>query len=59
MHGKSDIFRDAWVADFSSPESFLSLFVGDAVPADTSLSSYPNTSRYQNANYDLNFQKRS
>ena len=22
MHGKGDIFRDAWVADFSSPESF-------------------------------------
>ena len=57
MHGKGDIFRDAWVADFSSPESFLSLFVGDAVPADTSLASYPNTSRYQNANYDLNFKK--
>ena len=57
MHGKGDVFRDAWVADFSSPESFLSLFVGDAVPADTSSSSYPNTSRYQNANYDLNFKK--
>jgi peptide/nickel transport system substrate-binding protein len=57
MHGKGDIFRDAWVADFSSPESFLSLFVGDAVPSDTSSSSYPNTSRYQNANYDLNFKK--
>jgi peptide/nickel transport system substrate-binding protein len=57
MHGKGDVFRDAWVADFSSPESFLSLFVGDAVPADTSSSSYPNTSRYQNATYDLNFKK--
>jgi oligopeptide transport system substrate-binding protein len=57
MHGKGDIFRDAWVADFSSPESFLSLFVGDAVPADPNTSSYPNTSRYQNDVYDLNFKK--
>ncbi len=57
MHGKSDIYRDAWVADFSSPESFLSLFVGDAVPADSSAASFPNTSRYQNATYDLYFKK--
>lgn len=57
MHGKSDIYRDAWVADFSSPESFLSLFVGDAVPADSSAASFPNTSRYQNPTYDLYFKK--
>lgn len=57
MHGKSDIYRDAWVADFSSPESFLSLFVGDGVPADTSAPSFPNTSRYQNSTYDLYFKK--
>ena len=57
MHGKSDIYRDAWVADFSSPESFLSLFVGDAVPADSSAASFPNTSRYQNTAYDLYFKK--
>lgn len=57
MHGKSDIYRDAWVADFSSPESFLSLFVGDDVPSDSSAASFPNTSRYQNATYDLYFKK--
>lgn len=57
MHGKSDIYRDAWVADFSSPESFLSLFNGDGVPSDSSLASFPNTSRYQNATYDLYFKK--
>ncbi len=57
MHGKSDIYRDAWVADFSSPESFLSLFVGDDVPSDSSAASFPNTSRYQNATYDLYFEK--
>lgn len=57
MHGKSDIYRDAWVADFSSPESFLSLFVGDGVPSDSVSASFPNTSRYQNATYDLYFKK--
>ncbi len=57
MHGKSDVFRDAWVADYSSPESFLSLFTGDAVPADNTAASYPNTSRYQNSDYDVYFKK--
>lgn len=57
MHGKGDIFRDAWVADFSSPESFLNLFIGEAVPADFETASFPNTSRYQNPNYDLYFKK--
>ena len=57
MHGKGDIYRDAWVADFSSPESFLSLFVGDRVPTDTATASYPNTSRYQNITYDTYFKK--
>ena len=57
MHGKGDIYRDAWVADFSSPESFLSLFVGDRVPTDTATASYPNTSRYQNITYDAYFKK--
>jgi oligopeptide transport system substrate-binding protein len=57
MHGKGDVFRDAWVADFSSPESFLSLFIGDEVPKEADASSYPNTSRYQNEAYDLNFKK--
>lgn len=57
IHGKGDVFRDAWVADFSSPESFLSLFVGDGVPADNNAASFPNTSRYQNATYDMYFKK--
>ncbi len=57
MHGKSDIYRDAWVADFSSPESFLSLFLGDGVPTDSTMASFPNTSRYQNATFDTYFKK--
>jgi oligopeptide transport system substrate-binding protein len=57
MHGKSDIYRDAWVADYPSPETFLSLFVGEGVPADNNVTSYPNTSRYQNPLYDAYFKK--
>lgn len=57
MHGKSDLYRDGWVADYASPESFLNLFVGDAVPADLSKISFPNTSRYQNPLYDTYFKR--
>ncbi len=57
MHGKGDLFRDAWVADFPSPESFLSLFAGDIVPVEKDGTSFPNTSRYQNPTYDLYFKK--
>lgn len=57
MHGKSDVYRDGWVADYASPESFLSLFVGDAVPKDMNTASFPNTSRYQNSTYDEYFKK--
>jgi oligopeptide transport system substrate-binding protein len=57
MHGKGDVFRDAWVADFSSPESFLTLFSGDGVPTEVEAPSFPNTSRFQNPTYDLYFKK--
>lgn len=57
MHGKSDIYRDAWVADFPSPEAFLSVFSGDGVPADFETSSFPNTARYQSATYDTYYKK--
>jgi len=57
MHGKSDVFRDGWVADYASPESFLNLFFGEVVPADNNAVSFPNTSRYQNKVYDDYFRK--
>jgi len=52
VKGKGDIFRDGWIADYPSPESFLSVFYGEPVPADTSKVSYPNTQRYKNAEFD-------
>jgi oligopeptide transport system substrate-binding protein len=33
------------------------LFVGDNVPSELNAPSYPNTGRYQNAEYDFNFKK--
>ncbi|MGZ3883277.1 MAG: ABC transporter substrate-binding protein, partial [Bacteroidia bacterium] len=52
VKGKGDMFRDGWIADYPSPESFLSVFYGEPVPSDTSKVSYPNTQRYKNAEYD-------
>lgn len=57
MHGRSDIFRDAWVADYPSPESFLSIFISDGVPEDLNAASFPNTARYQNPVFDSYFKK--
>jgi oligopeptide transport system substrate-binding protein len=52
VKGKGDIFRDGWIADYPSPESFLSVFYGEPVPDDTSKVSYPNTQRYKNPEFD-------
>ena len=53
--GQMDIVRDAWVADYPSPESFLSVFYGANVPKDPNQRSYPNTARYKNAQFDKYF----
>lgn len=57
IHGQGDLFRDGWVADYPSPESFLSLFVGENVPSDPTQISYPNTGRYNNLQFDELFKK--
>ncbi len=54
-YGKSEMFRSAWVADFPSPESFLSLFYGENVPSSLDEPSYPNTTRYKNSTFDSLF----
>lgn len=50
--GRGDIFRAAWIADFPSPENFLSIFYGQTVPDVDTLPSYPNSSRYRNPEFD-------
>jgi peptide/nickel transport system substrate-binding protein len=51
-YGRADMFRSAWIADYPSPESFLSLFYGRTVPDSTDKPSYPNSSRWRNAKFD-------
>lgn len=50
--GKSELYRSAWVADYPSPESFLSIFYGAEVPESMSEPSYPNVMRYTNPAFD-------
>ncbi|MEO6302123.1 MAG: ABC transporter substrate-binding protein [Bacteroidia bacterium] len=52
QQGKGDIFRDGWVADYPSPESFLSIFYGEPITADMTRMTYPNTIKYKNSEYD-------
>ena len=54
--GRADVVRDAWIADYPSPETFLNLFYGVNVPAEPNQLSFPNTSRYQNPEYDKFFE---
>ncbi|HCA83144.1 MAG TPA: ABC transporter substrate-binding protein [Flavobacteriales bacterium] len=52
QYGRADIYRSAWVADYPSPESFLSIAYGKNVPATLDLPSHPNTMRYKSAEFD-------
>jgi peptide/nickel transport system substrate-binding protein len=55
--GKSEFYRIGWLADFPSPENFLSLFYGKTVPASPNEKSFPNFSRYTNDEYDIWYEK--
>jgi oligopeptide transport system substrate-binding protein len=52
VKGKGDMYRDGWIADYPSPESFLSVFYGEPVTDDTSHMAFPNTIKYKNAEFD-------
>lgn len=56
-YGRGDIFRSAWVTDYPSPESFLSIFYGGNVPESLDKPSHPNTMRYRSAAFDTLFMK--
>jgi len=51
-YGRAEIFRSSWIADFPSPENFLTMFYGADVPSDISQPSWPNTARYKNPEFD-------
>ncbi|HPQ09594.1 MAG TPA: ABC transporter substrate-binding protein [Bacteroidia bacterium] len=54
---KGHFFRQGWVADFPSPENFLSLFYGRHISLDTNKVYFPNTQRYINPEFDNYFEK--
>jgi len=54
--GKSDFWKDAWLADYSDPENFLCLFYGELVPKDPSADSFINSTRYRNKSFDELFE---
>ena len=56
-YGRAHIFRSSWVADYPSPESFLSIFYGKNVPNDPLKPSFPNTMRYKNAEFDALYEQ--
>lgn len=56
---KGDIFRTAWAADYSSPETFLSNFYGKFVPSTLKQPSRLNQSRYVNKVFDYYFEQAS
>ncbi|WP_343748256.1 peptide ABC transporter substrate-binding protein [Fluviicola sp.] len=54
---RGDIFRTAWIADYSSPETFLMNFYGKLVPKDHKMPSAGNQSRYMNPLFDSYFEQ--
>lgn len=55
--GRGDMFRTAWVADYSSPETFLGNFYGKLVPKEKDMPSSGNQSRYINPLFDKYFEQ--
>lgn len=55
--GRGDMFRTAWVADYSSPETFLGNFYGKLVPKEKDMPSSGNQSRYINPLFDQYFEE--
>ncbi|MCH8902634.1 MAG: peptide ABC transporter substrate-binding protein [Bacteroidetes bacterium] len=54
--GASIFVRSAWRADYPNPQNFLSLFYGQDVPTELGDTSYPNTSRYVNPEFDRHYE---
>ena len=55
--GKLSFWGARWYGDYPDPETFLLLFNGDLVPKDTTIKSYPNSTRYNNPEYVALFKK--
>lgn len=56
-YARGDIFRTAWAADYSSPETFLMNFYGKTVPSSLNEPSRINQPRYKNPVFDDLFER--
>ncbi len=56
-YARGDMFRTAWIADFSSPETFLGNFYGGYLPANPGAPSQMNQARYRNVVFDKYFEQ--
>lgn len=55
--GNAMFWREAWLADYPDPETFLNLFYGKHVPESMAEPAYFNSFRYKNENFDKVFEK--
>ncbi len=56
--GNYQMTRIAWIADYPSPENFLSMFYGKDVPnVNTQQTSFPNIARYKSEEFDKLYKK--
>ena len=55
--GNAMFWREAWLADYPDPETFLNLFYGKHVPESITEPAYFNSFRYKNAKFDEVFEK--
>lgn len=47
----------AWLADFPTVDNFLNIGYGGYVPASLEISSFPNSSRFQNNEFDMYYEQ--
>lgn len=55
--GTGDLYLDAWIADYASPQTFLSNYYGKTIPTDPAAISPINVSRFNNESFDDNYGK--
>lgn len=55
--GKLDLWVTRWYADYPEVENFLNLEYGKLIPPSASMKSYPNSTRWKNAQFDNYFEE--
>jgi len=55
--GKLDIWVTRWYADYPEVENFLNLEYGKLIPHDAKMKSYPNSTRWNNSEFNKYFEQ--